>query len=116
VDATARPTMRSSSGGVLGRWEPVPFTMTTFRAGTCESSANSQGRRRSEGIGLVMSGITTATRSRAATRSRKGRAPIGCRTAARKAAASSGRPFTYRGWTTVTSAASVASSTPSVPY
>ena len=116
VDATARPTIRSSSAGVFGRCEPVPLMMVTFRAGTWASSANSQGSSRSDGIGRVMSGITTATRSRAPTRSRSGRAPIGRRTASRNAAASSASPSTNRGRITVTSVASVTSSRPSVPY
>ena len=116
VDATARPTIRSSSAGVFGRWEPVPTMMVTFGVGTWESSANSQGRSRSAGMGRVMSGITTASRSVAPTRSRSGGAPIGRRTASRNAAASSGSPATNRGSITVTSGASVASSMPSVPY
>jgi predicted CXXCH cytochrome family protein len=88
----------------------------TFRGGTCGSSANSHGRRRSEGIGRVMSGITTATRSPARTISRSDFASIGRRTASRNAAASSGTPATNRGSITVTSDASVVSSRPSVPY
>ena len=116
VVATARPTMRSSSAGVFARWEPVPLTIVTFRAGTCGSSSKSHGRSRSEGRERVMSGITTATRSRAPTRSRSGRASIGARTASRNAAASSGSPFTNWGSITETLGASVARSIPSVPY
>src|SRR4029453_15016171 len=51
--------------------------MVICPAGTWASSANSQGRSRSDGIGRVMSGITTPTRSRAPTRSGRGGAPRG---------------------------------------
>ena len=108
--------MRSSSAGVFARCEPVPLMMVICPAGTWASSANSQGRSRSDGIGRVMSGITTATRSRAPIRSRSGRAPMGRRTASRNAAASSPSPSTNRGRITVTSEASVTRSRPSVPY
>ena len=101
---------------MFGRCEPVPLMIVTFRTGTWGSSAKSHGKSRSAGMGRVMSGITTATRSLAPTRSRSGRVPIGRRTASRNAAASSGRPSTKRGWITVTSDASVATSRTSVPY
>ena len=114
--ATAGPTMRSSSAGVFGRWEPVPLTMVIRSAGTCEISPKSQGKSRSEGSDRVMSGITTAIRSREPISSRSGRAAIGARTASRNAAASSASPGTNRGAITETSGASVASSSPSIPY
>ena len=71
------------------------------------------GRR---GIGRVMSGITTATRSCEATHSRSGRPPIGARTAARNAAASSGRPGTNLGSMTRTRSEAISTSSPSRPY
>src|SRR6516165_5794340 len=114
--ATARPTIRSSSAGVLARCEPVPLTMVIRSTGTCESSVSSQGSRRSDGRGRVMSGMTRATRSRAWTISRSGRAPLGSCTAARNAATSSVSPGTNRGSTTVRLGEEVRSSRPSVPY
>ena len=71
---------------MLTRCEPVPFTIVNRSAGTWESSSKSHGSSRSDGSGRVRSGITTATRSVAFTISRRGRAPIGARTASRKAA------------------------------
>ena len=114
--APSVPTIFSRSAGVLGRCEPVPLMIVKFSAGTWESSAKSQGRRRSEGRGRVMSGITTATLSFAAIWSFRGRAPIGRRMASRNAEASSGRPGTKRGSTTVTLGASISRSSPAVPY
>ena len=108
--------MARSSSGVLTRCEPVPLMMTTFSAGTCASSAKIQGSRRSVGSGRVMSGMTIATRSCAATHSRSGLPPIGARTAAVKAAASSGSPGTKVGSITRTRADGISTSRPSRPY
>ena len=63
-----------------------------------------------------MSGITIATRSVALTISRSGRVSMGLRTASRKAAASSARPSTKRGVTTVTFSDAISASSPSFPY
>ena len=89
------PSISRSSSGVLARWVPVPL-MSTIRSRptTVSTSSNSTGSTRSLGIGRVMSQKTTATVSVGESRSRRGGVPTGSRSAARSAAASSGRPGT----------------------
>src|ERR671912_744099 len=116
LEATSRPTIATSSSSVLGRWEPVPLMIVTFFGGTCESSSKSQGSRRSEGKGRVMSGITTATRSLALTSSFSGAEPTGWRTASRKAAASFGNPSSCFVLSTVTSDDGISTASSPLPY
>ena len=68
------------------------------------------------GSGRVMSGMTIATRSCAATHSRSGLPPMGARTAAKNAAASSGSPGTKIGSMTRTRSDGISTSSPSRPY
>jgi hypothetical protein len=110
------PTISTSSSSVLARWEPVPLTMVTFSGGTWESSSKSQGRRRSRGRARVMSGITTANRSPEPTSSFRGAEPMGSRAASQKAAASSGRPSSGLGASTVTLEDGISTSRLPVPY
>src|SRR5215204_3456946 len=116
LEATSRPTIATSSSSVLGRWEPVPLTIVTFSGGTCESSSKSQGSRRSEGKGRVISGITTATWSSAATSSLSGAEPMGWRTASRKAAASFGNPSSCFVLSTVTFEDGISTLRSPLPY
>ena len=63
-----------------------------------------------------MSGITTATRSSGRISSRSGALSIGFRTASRKAASSSGNPYTNAGAITDTFDDGMSTLSPSFPY
>src|SRR5215203_1277401 len=116
LEATSRPTIVTSSSSVLGRWEPVPLTIVTFSGGTCESSSKSQGSRRSEGKGRVISGITTATLSLVSTSFWSGSEPIGLRTASRKAASSFGNSSSCFVLSTVTFEDGISTVRSPLPY